>query len=412
MNKLLLIVYVILVFDFILERILSILNSAKRKRPLPSELEGVYDQDTYQKSQKYKLEYENFGLISSSFSFILVFCVLIFHGFAYADKISRTISENPILLALVFFGILILISDILSTPFDLYGTFKIEEKYGFNKITPKIYITDKIKSYILGIIIGGGLLSLFIWFYYKVGNDFWIYIWVLFTAFSVFMSMFYSNLIVPLFNKQTPLHEGELRQAIIDFVTKAGFKLKNIYIIDGSKRSTKSNAYFTGLGPKKRIVLYDTILNQLSTNEIVAVLAHEIGHYKKKHTAIGMIISVIQMGITFYILSIFIGNPKLSEALNVYKPGIHIGLIVFGILYSPISLIIGLGMNILSRKNEFEADKYAASFNLGNELINALKKLTVKNYSNINPHPAYVFFHYSHPTLLQRILALIKFDKK
>jgi STE24 endopeptidase len=409
MNNILIIIYIILLFDFLLERFLSILNSVKRNRKLPAELEGIYDNETYLKSLDYKREYENFGTIAATFSFILIICMIIFQGFAFADQLARSISENPILLCLIYFGLLVFVSDIIGTPFDLYSTFIIEEKYGFNKTTPKLYISDKLKGYLLGIIIGGGLLSVFIWFYLKVGNNFWIYIWIIFTAFSIFMSMFYSNLIVPLFNKQTPLEEGELRQAITEFVTKAGFKLKNIYLIDGSKRSTKSNAYFTGLGPKKRIVLYDTLLKQLNTREIVAVLAHEVGHYKKKHTSIGIVTSIVQMGITLYILSLFIGNPKLSEALSVYKPGIHIGLIVFGILYSPISTIIGLGMNMLSRKNEYEADRFAASFDMAEDLINALKKLTVKNLSNINPHPAYVFLHYSHPTLLQRIRSLSKY---
>jgi STE24 endopeptidase len=259
--------------------------------------------------------------------------------------------------------------------------------------------------------LGGGLLSLFIWFYYKAGSSFWIYIWLIFTAFSVFMMMFYSNLIVPLFNKQKPLEEGELRNAITEFSNKAGFRLKNIFVIDGSKRSTKANAYFTGLGPKKRIVLYDTLIKQLSTEEIVAVLAHEVGHYKKKHTLIGLFSSIIQMGLTLFILSLFLGNPSLNEALGVYKPGIHIGLLVFGILYSPISTAIGLLMNVISRKNEYQADQYAASFGLGNHLIEGLKKLSKNNLSNLNPHPAYVFFHYSHPTLLQRIKAIKNLKK-
>jgi STE24 endopeptidase len=388
---------------------MSLLNSVKRNRTLPPELESVYDQDTYIKSLEYKREYEKFGFISSSFSFLLIIIMLIFNGFAYADSVSRGITQQPVFLALVFFGLLMLISDVLGTPFDLYSTFVIEQKYGFNKTTPKLYITDKLKGYLLGIIIGGGLLALFIWFYYKVGQSFWIYIWLIFTAFSLFMLMFYSNLIVPLFNKQKPLEEGELREAITSFAEKAGFKLKNIFVIDGSKRSTKSNAYFTGFGPKKRIVLYDTLITQLTVNEIVAVLAHEVGHYKKKHTTIAMLTSIIQTGLTLYILSLFIGSPYLSQALGVSKPGIHIGLIVFGILYSPIGTIIGLGMNALSRKNEYEADRFAASFGLADDLISSLKKLTVKNLSNINPHPAYVFFHYSHPTLLQRIQALKKY---
>ena len=406
MSKILIIIYIILIFDFLLERTLSFLNSTNRNRNLPKELEDVYDLETYQKSQDYKRENERFGMITASFSFLIMLFMLIFQGFAFADNFCRQITENPIFLSLIFFGILFFASDILGIPFDVYGTFVIEEKYGFNKTKPLLFVADKLKGYLLSIIIGGGLLTLFIWYYYKVGSSFWIYIWLIFTAFSIFMSMFYSNLIVPLFNKQKPLEDGVLRDDITEFASKAGFQLKNIYVIDGSKRSTKANAYFTGLGPKKRIVLYDTLINQLSTQEIVAVLAHEIGHYKKRHTYIGLAGSIIQMGLTLYILSLIIGNPILNEALGVNKPGIHIGLIVFGILYTPISTIIGLAMNILSRKNEYEADRFAASFGLDNELISGLKKLSKNNLSNLNPHPAYVFFHYSHPTLLQRIRAL------
>jgi STE24 endopeptidase len=408
MNTLLIIIYAILIFDFILERTLSILNSTKRNRELPEELKDVYDAETYKKSVDYKRTYEKFSIITSSFSFVLIILMLIIQGFAFADSYWRGVTENPILLALLFFGSLFLVSDVLGIPFDLYSTFVIEEKYGFNKTTPKLFITDKLKGYLLGAIIGGGLLSLFIWFYHKTGSTFWIYILLVFTAFTVFMTMFYSNLIVPLFNKQKPLEEGDLRNAITEFATKAGFKLKNIYVIDGSKRSTKANAYFTGLGPKKRIVLYDTLIKQLSTQEIVAVLAHEVGHYKKKHTLIGLSTSIIQMGLTLYILSLFIGNPILNQVLGVDKPGIHIGLIVFGILYSPISTIIGLIMNVISRKNEYQADAYAASFGFADDLMGGLKKLSKNNLSNLNPHPAYVFFHYSHPTLLQRIRALKK----
>ncbi len=251
MNILLFLIYAILVFEFILERILSVLNSAKRNRNIPIELKDVYDEATFQKSQDYKREYERFGILTASFSFFIMILMLAFHGFAYADCIVRYITENLILLTLTYFGLLFLASDVIGIPFELYVTFVIEEKFGFNKTTPKLYITDKLKGYILGALIGGGLLALFIWFYYSIGKNFWIYIWFIFTALSIFMSMFYSNIIVPLFNKQTPLEEGELRKAITEFASKAGFQLKNIYVIDGLKRTTKANAYFTGLGPKK-----------------------------------------------------------------------------------------------------------------------------------------------------------------
>ncbi len=405
-NNILIAIYVIIILNFILEQILSALNSSKRLQHIPDELKDVYDEETFKKSVAYKQTYEKFGIITASVSFLTVIFMLIFEGFAYADSLCRQFTENPILLALLFFGILMLASDIIGIPFEWYATFVIEEKFGFNKSTPKIFITDKLKGYLLSGIIGGGLLAAFIWFYYKTGQWFWIYILIIFSLFSIFMSMFYSNIIVPLFNKQKPLDEGPLRDAITEFSKKAGFKLKNIYVIDGSKRSTKANAYFTGLGPKKRIVLYDTLIQQLSVDEIVAVLAHEIGHYKKKHTYIGLTLSLIQSALTLYIMSLIIGNPLLSQALGLEKEGIHVGLIVFGILYSPISLVLGLLMNVVSRKNEYEADRFAAQFGLADNLISSLKKLSKNNLSNLNPHPAYVFFHYSHPTLLQRIRAL------
>ena len=278
-------------------------------------------------------------------------------------------------------------SDLLMLPFSIYDTFVIEEKFGFNKTTPKIFILDKLKSWFVGGVIGGGLLAVIIWFYNLTGKNFWIWAWVLVSVFTIFMTMFYSNIIVPLFNKQTPLEEGELRSAIEEFSGKAGFKLDNIYVIDGSKRSTKSNAYFTGLGSKKRIVLYDTLINDLSKEQIVAVLAHEIGHYKKKHTLTGTILGIIQTGFTLFIFSLFLNNPHLSAALGVTRPNFHISVIAFGILYSPVSLMIGLLFNQISRKNEFQADRFAAEHYTAEYLISALKNLTSKNLSNLTPHP-------------------------
>jgi STE24 endopeptidase len=258
---------------------------------------------------------------------------------------------------------------------------------------------------------GGGILAVIVWFYTLTGKNFWIFAWIFISLYTIFMYMFYSNLIVPLFNKQTPLEDGDLRDAITAFSDKAGFKLKNVFVIDGSKRSTKANAYFTGLGAKKRIVLYDTLINDLEVDEIVGVLAHEIGHYKKKHTLTGVILSIIQTGVLLFILSLFVGSQVLSEALDASVPSFHIGLIAFGILYSPLSLILGIGMNVMSRKNEYQADRYAGEMHKPEALINALKGLSRKNLSNLTPHPAYVFFHYSHPPLYQRTKALLAMEK-
>jgi STE24 endopeptidase len=335
--------------------------------------------------------------------------MLFFNGFALVDSWARNMVSNPVGISLVFFGIIALASDIISIPFSVYEIFVIEEKYGFNKTTPRIFVTDKLKGYLLGLLLGVPLVALIVWFYTVTGKSFWLYTWGLVVFFLVFMNMFYSDLIVPLFNKQTPLPEGDLRNAILALAEKAGFPIKDIYVIDSSKRSTKSNAYFTGLGPRKRIVLYDTLIQDLSPEEITATLAHEIGHYKLKHTRLGLILSVIQTGITLFILSLFIDNPGLSRALGSEQQGFHLSLIAFGLLYSPISMVLGLGANLISRKHEYAADRFAAKLGLSHSLISALKKLSAKNLSNLTPHPAYVFFHYSHPTLLQRMKALTSF---
>lgn len=396
----------ILVFDFIFERYLDYLNTTRWSTQLPDEVKEIYDEEKYRKQQAYSKINHRFGMLTSSFSFLLIMLMFFVQGFAIVNNWALSISDSPIWSALIFFGILLLASDILTTPFDLYSTFVIEEKYGFNKTTTKTYILDKLKGWLLGAIIGGGLLALIIFIYLKTGEWFWLYVWIIVSGFSIFMAMFYSSLIVPLFNKQTPLEEGELKQAIQNFASKVGFKLDNIYVIDGSKRSTKANAYFSGLGTKKRIVLYDTLINDMEIPELVAVLAHEIGHYKKKHIIRSLIIGILQTGIMLFIFSLFIDSPALSEALGAEEPSFHIGLIAFGILYSPLSAIIGIGMNKFSRKNEYEADAFAAQNYKAKPLANALKKLSVKNLSNLRPHPAYVFVHYSHPTLLQRLNAL------
>jgi len=396
----------LLVADFIFEQVLEYLNSTQWSDEIPLDILDIYDEKDYKKQQAYQKVNYRFSIVTASFSFILMLTMFLVSGFALVNSWAFSITSNSIWGALIFFGILLLASDILTTPFSVYDTFVIEEKFGFNKTTPKTFVLDKLKGYLLGAIVGGGLLALIIYIYQLTTYNFWAYAWLLISGFSIFMVLFYSNLIVPLFNKQSPLPDGELKSAIEAFATKVGFKLDNIYVIDGSKRSTKANAYFTGFGAKKRVVLYDTLINDMTTNELVAVLAHEIGHYKKHHVVWSLILGIIQTGVMLFLFSLFVGSPDLSAALGVGKPSFHIGLIAFGILYSPISLVTGLGMNIFSRKNEYQADAFAAQYFSAEELASALKKLSVKNLSNLKPHPLYVFFHYSHPTLLQRLSAL------
>jgi STE24 endopeptidase len=397
------IVIAILIFQFILESVLDYLNSKKFEDPVPDELNDVFDAREYRKSQKYKKTNYNFGLLTSVFSLLLMLSFLYFGGFEWVDSIARGISDHPIVIALLFFGIIMLGSDLLTTPFSYYQTFVIEEKFGFNKTTPGLFFLDKLKGWLMTGLLGGGLLTLIIWFFQWAGTSFWLYAWALVALFTVFMNLFYSRLFVPLFNKQMPLEDGSLKNKIENYARNVGFELKNIFVIDGSKRSTKANAYFSGFGKEKRVTLYDTLISDLDEDEIVAVLAHEVGHYKRNHIIFNLTVSILLTGFTLFLLSLFVNNPEMSLAIGVSQPSFHAALIAFGILYSPISEITGLIMNYLSRKFEFQADDYAKSTFSAMSLATSLKKLSKNSLSNLTPHPAYVFMHYSHPPLIDRI---------
>lgn len=401
------IIIAIIIFNFIIDKILDALNAKHFNDAIPNELKDVYDDAEYKKSQAYKLTNYKFGVWSSTFSVALTLAFICFGGFEYVDVLARRFSDNSIVVALVFFGIIMFGSDILSTPFSYYRTFVIEERFGFNKTTVKTFILDKIKGVLMMAVIGGGILALIIYIFQLTQQHFWLYAWAIITVFSVFMNMFYAKLIVPLFNKQTPLEESSLRHKISEYAQSVGFNLEKIFVIDGSKRSTKANAYFSGFGNEKRVTLYDTLINDLEEEEIVAVLAHEVGHYKRKHIIYNLVASVLLTGLTLYVLSIFITNPLLSNALGVSTHSFHVGLVAFGLLYAPISEITGLVMNWLSRKFEYQADDYAKNTYKAQPLITALKKLNKNSLSNLTPHKAYVFVHYSHPTLLQRMRNLL-----
>ncbi|MBT2163292.1 M48 family metallopeptidase [Zobellia barbeyronii] len=393
----------ILVLQFILETVLDYLNAKRYNDPIPEELNDVFDADEYKKSQAYKKTNYRFGLLTSTFSFLLTLCFLAFGGFERIDQLVRSVTIQPIPMALMFFGIIMIGSDIVTLPLSYYSTFVIEEKFGFNKTTKGTFFLDKIKGWLMTAVVGGLLLAVIIWFFQWAGNNFWLYAWALVSVFTVFMNLFYSKLIVPLFNKQTPLEDGSLKTKIEAFAKNVGFELNNIFVIDGSKRSTKANAYFSGFGKEKRVTLYDTLINDLDEEEIVAVLAHEVGHYKKKHIIFNLIASLVLTGITLFVLSLFVNNPAVSIAIGVSQPSFHAALIGFGILYSPISEITGLIMNHFSRKFEYQADDYAKDTYAAIPLITSLKKLSKNSLSNLTPHPAFVFVHYSHPTLLNRI---------
>jgi STE24 endopeptidase len=405
-ETLMIIFLLIISIEFVFEKVLAYLNYRSLKDDLPENLEGIYEADKYRKSIAYNRENARFGFLTSIISFILIVILIATGFFGSLDGWVRTFIHYEILISLVFFGILFIASDILNTPFSLYDTFVIEEKYGFNKTTPKTYILDKLKGYLLAIIIGGILITALLMLIQFMGQPFWIYFWIIIAAFSVFMNIFYTTLIVPLFNKLQPIDNDELKNAILDYSRGVNFPLDNVFMIDGSKRSTKANAYFSGLGKKKKIVLFDTLIDNHSTDELVAVLAHEVGHYKKKHVIMGLISSILQTGVMLFIMSLMIFNPLLSEAFGGNQLSIHLNLLAFFILFSPISTITGIIMNVISRKNEFAADKYAALTFKPEPLQEALKKLSVNNLGNLTPHPWHVFVSYSHPPLLSRLDAL------
>jgi STE24 endopeptidase len=405
-EQILILIIFIISFNFLLERFLSFLNVRNLTSELPPEASDIYSPEKYTQSQNYLKAKARFGIITSVFSFIMLMLMLITGGFAWVDSFAGGISEHYIVHSLVFFGILGLAFDIVSIPFDLYGTFVIEERFGFNKTKPLTFFTDKLKSWLLTIIIGGGIMSVIIFIWHMTGPWFVLIALSVVGAFGIFMSMFYTQLIVPLFNKLRPLPDGDLKNEIEAFGRKAGFPVSKISVIDSSKRSTKSNAYFSGLGRKKRIVLYDTLIEKHTTEELVAVLAHEIGHYKKKHVHTGLITGFLQTGGLLFLLYIFLGYPVFQEAIGAANSSFHMGVLVFGMVYSPFSLILGLLDNYISRRNEYAADAFAASYGLANALRDALKKLSADNLSNLTPHSLYVFFHYSHPPLLKRLKAL------
>lgn len=405
-SVLLYLVIAFILLEYLLARVLDYLNTRNWSPEIPAEMKGHIDEKKYDKARQYDLAHKRFGLVTATFSLMLVIAMLLSGGFGVLDAWARRFAESPILLALVYFGVLYLAYDLISLPFAVYNTFVIEAKFGFNKTTPALFVKDKIKGLLLSALIGGALLSLIIFIYQVTGEWFWLLAWAVVTLFSLFMTVFYTTLLVPIFNKLTPLESGDLREAINRYAEKVKFPLKNIFVIDGSKRSAKSNAYFSGIGAKKTIVLYDTLIKNHNQDELVAILAHEVGHYKKKHIRNSLILSAIQTGILLYVFGKFVDNPALSAMMGAKESSFHIGMLAFSLLLNPISLVIGILMNMYSRKNEFEADAFAKETSNGFHLQEALKKLSAHNLSNLRPHPAYVFFHYSHPPLLQRLRAL------
>ena len=393
----------IVLVAYILEALLDQLNQSRARDPLDASIANLYDSSERERSIAYSSEKTRFGFYSSTFSTVVLILALSYGWFATLDAWIRNQFANQILISLSFIAALSVISWWLNLPFQLYSIFGIEAKYGFNKISARTFVTDTIKATLLGAVIGGILLTAVLWIYQELGNRFWVFAWLLVSGFSLLMFMFGTTLILPLFNKLKPVEEGELRTAIEKYCASQGYSLGRLFVMDGSKRSTKANAFFSGMGRSKTIVLFDTLIEKLTTKEIVAVLAHEIGHYKKKHTLSMFVFSNVQTFGTFALLGWLLGYPELSKALGAQESSFHLSALTFFILFTPLSIVLGLLNNSWSRHNEFEADTFARNTDDANALKSALKKISTDSLANLSPHPLYVAFNYTHPPLAQRL---------
>ena len=393
----------ILIFGFLMPKILEYLQVSMPQQPVPPVLAEYLTEAKLVEAKSYQKDNFKFKLITSSFTFLLTFLFITQGWFGQIDSWIGGLGFSPILNSLLFFGLVFIASDILSLPFDYYSTFVIEAKYGFNKTTRATFFSDKLIAYLLSLLVGGGLLFVFLWLIHTMGPDFWWQFWIIASVFMVLVNVGYTAWIIPLFNTLTPLAEGEVRDKLLQYAAKVNFSVKHIFVMDGSRRSAKANAFFSGLGKQKKVVLYDTLLEQHPPEELVAVLAHEIGHYKKKHLKWGMLVSVVEVGLLLFLLGQVVFSETMSLALGGTTLSVPLNIIGFTMLFAPLSMVMGIGMNWLSRKHEFEADAYAKETFGGKPLAEALKTLSVKSLSTIHPHPWYVFVNYSHPPLLERL---------
>ncbi len=402
----------LIVASFLFDLWLSVLNYKHRTEPIPKVVSDIYNKEDYSKWLNYTMENYRFGLITSFVSLIIMLVFLFVGAFPYFDEVAVSMSSNIHIQILIFMGIYFLIKYVFGIFFSYYNHFSIEERYGFNKSTKKTFVLDKIKGLILTIIFGGGLVYLLSTLYYEVGSMFYLYAWLSIISIMLFVNLFYVKLIVPIFNKLRPLEDGELKEAIEIFAKKVGYQVNKISIIDASKRSTKLNAYFTGFGKLKQVVLYDTLIEKMSTEEVVAVLAHEIGHSKHKHIITGMIQSIFVISIYLGVLLFTLNSPEISQAFGFADTHFGFGMIIFTVLLAPISVLIGAVTSGISRKHEYQADEFARANGFGIHIENALRVLTKENFSNLTPHPLYVKLTYSHPPTSDRINAIRKNEEE
>ena len=412
MNPFFVIILIAILLEFVINLVADLLNLKALKLEIPDSLQGIYKPDEYRNSQQYTRTVTRFAFVTSSFRLALLLAFWFAGGFNFLDQVVRSWGFIPIANGLLYIGILLLAYSLVTLPFSIYATFVIEERFGFNRTTPVTFIKDTLKGLALALILGGPLLAIVLALFEYAGYYAWLYCWAAITIFSLGLQFIAPTWIMPLFNKFTPMETGELKEAILQYARSVKSPVKNVLVMDGSKRSSKSNAFFTGFGRNKRIALFDTLIEKHSVSELVAVLAHEIGHYKKRHILQGTIISILHTGVILFLLSIFMGNPGLYEAFYVAEPSIYTGLLFFSLLYTPVELILSIVLQIISRKNEYQADRFAsATTDEPGNMANALKKLSADHLSNLTPHPFYVFLNYSHPPLLQRLEALEKYKE-
>ncbi len=380
------------------------------KHELPNALAEVYKPDEYRQSQEYTQSLTRFGFITSSFGLLSIMIFWFTGGFNFLDQIVRAGGFGSIVNGLIYIGILVIAYELLTLPFSIYATFVIEERFSFNRTTPRIFITDRLKGLALAVLMGGPLLAGILALFEYAGSYAWLYCWLAVTMYMMIMQYIAPVWILPLFNKFTPMEPGELKDAIQDSARSAGYEVNNISVMDGSKRSSKANAFFTGFGRTKRIALFDTLISQHTIPELVAILAHEIGHYKKKHILWGTVISIAHAGLILFLLSALLGSTSLYQAFYMEQPSIYAGLLFFGLLYTPVEMVLSVALCYFSRRNEYEADRFAAeTTDEPYSLVDALKKLSATNLSNLTPHPFYVFLNYAHPPLLQRVQAIKRY---
>jgi len=407
MNPYLLIIPAALLGRYVLDLIADRLNLRQSGEELPSEFEGVYDVEKYRTSQRYLRDTTSFSTIEDTFQTAAALVFLLAGGMGFVDGLARSAGSGPIVPGLVFAAVLTLASQILRLPFSVYSTFVIEERYGFNKTTPKTFGLDLLKSLLLAALIGGPALAAILWFFDRTGALAWVYCWVAMSAFQCLLIFIAPYVIMPLFNKFEPLEDSELKDSIQDYAQAQNFRMRGVFKMDGSKRSTKSNAFFTGFGRSKRIVLLDTLIDRHTTDELVSIVAHEMGHYRKKHVPQAMFRAILFSGLMFFLLSLFIGNERLFSAFGMEHVSTYGGLFLFGFLYTPLAVVISLMEHAISRRHEYAADEYAVrTAGAPEAMITGLKKLCADNLSNLTPHPFKVALSYSHPPIIERIQAI------